>query len=48
MDKFLRRKNLERYRALLDICTDEALRAQLLILIAEEEAKEPAPKRGSP
>ena len=41
MDQFIRRRNVERYRHLLDeIVTDEAERQRILKLLAEERKKQ--------
>jgi len=45
MQSFIHRKNLENYRKQLADTQDEATRAQLEVLLAEEEAKEPAASR---
>lgn len=45
MQSFIHRKNLEHYRKQLADTQDEAMRAQLEVLLAEEEAKEPAASR---
>ena len=39
MERFVQRKNIERYRRLLAETTDETRRRQLLRLLAEEEAR---------
>lgn len=45
MQSFIRRKNLENYRKQLAETKDQATRVQLAVLLAEEEAKEPAASR---
>ncbi|MDP3241175.1 MAG: hypothetical protein Q8M69_12175 [Reyranella sp.] len=45
MQSFIHRKNLENYRKQLANTQDEATRAQLEVLLAEEEEKEPAASR---
>ncbi len=40
MERFVHRKNMERYRELLSQTTDETQRQQLMKLLAEEEAKD--------
>lgn len=45
MQSFIHRKNLENYRKQLAETKDQATRAQLAVLLAEEEAKEPAAPR---
>ena len=45
MERFIHRENLERFRRLLQLATDEGQRRQLKKLIAEEEAKEPPPDK---
>jgi hypothetical protein len=42
MDEFIRRANIEHYRQLLEQTTDEAERALILKLLADEEAKTPS------
>ena len=39
MDQFVRRANIARFRQLLEKTTDDAERALILKLLAEEEAK---------
>jgi hypothetical protein len=39
MQSYIRRENLKRYRNLLMVTSDEAVRSQLFKLIAEEERK---------
>ncbi len=45
MQSFIHRKNLENYRKQLSETKDQATRVQLALLLAEEEAKEPAASR---
>lgn len=45
MQSFIHRKNLENYRKQLAETKDQATRVQLAVLLAEEEAKEPAASR---
>jgi len=45
MQSFIHRKNLENYRKQLAEAKDQATRIQLALLLAEEEAKEPAASR---
>lgn len=45
MQSFIHRKNLENYRKQLAETKDQATRVQLALLLAEEEAKEPAASR---
>lgn len=45
MRSFIHRKNLENYRQQLAETKDPATRAQLELLLPEEEAKEPAASR---
>ena len=45
MQSFIHRKNLENYRKQLAETKDQAPRVQLALLLAEEEAKEPAASR---
>ena len=40
MHSFIRRENLKRYRNLLVVTSDEAVRSQLFKLIAEEERRQ--------
>ena len=40
MQSFIRRENLKRYRNLLVVTSDEAVRSQLFKLIAEEERRQ--------
>ena len=40
MHSFIRRENLKRYRNLLMVTSDEAVRSQLFKLIAEEERRQ--------
>jgi hypothetical protein len=40
MENFIRRANIERYRRLLALATDEAERQRIVKLLAEEEAKD--------
>jgi hypothetical protein len=44
MEQFVHRKNLERFRSLLEKVTDVTFRDQIKRLIAEEEAKELPPE----
>jgi len=47
MDEFIQRANIKNYRQLLERTTDEAERARILRLLAEEETKmPPAPPLG--
>jgi hypothetical protein len=48
MERFVQQQNLLRFRDLLFRVTDEAQRQQIKSLIAEELAKDPAPKLGPP
>ena len=41
MDSFIRRANIEHYHRLLEQTNDEAERARILKLLAEEESKTP-------
>lgn len=45
MQSFIHRKNLENYRKQLAEAKDQATRIQIAVLLAEEEAKEPAASR---
>jgi hypothetical protein len=47
MDKFVHRQNLDHFRKQLADTNDPSLRLQILKLLAEEEAKELPPRRGS-
>jgi hypothetical protein len=40
MDEFVRRQNVERYRALLLTVTDESTRRMIAVLLAEERQKQ--------
>ena len=40
MHSFIRRENLKRYRNLLVVTSDEAVRSQLFKLISEEERRQ--------
>jgi hypothetical protein len=40
MDKFVRRKNVEHYRLLLERVTDENERQRILKMLAEEQQKQ--------
>jgi hypothetical protein len=42
---YIRRRNIEHFRSLLAVTTDEAKRRMLLDLLVEEEKKKPSPKR---
>jgi hypothetical protein len=42
LERFIHRQNIEHYRKLLAETKDEAQRRQLVKLLAEEEAREPA------
>ena len=48
MEKFVQQQNLRRFRDLLFRVTDEAQRAQIKCLIAEELAKDPVLKLRPP
>ena len=39
MERFIRQQNIERYRRLIDISTDEAQRRVIFKLLAEEQEK---------
>lgn len=47
MERFVRRKNIERYRKLLAQSVDEAERRMLASLLVAEEAREAADPEGS-
>ena len=47
MEKFVHEQNLTHYRKLLTGTAHEPQRQQILILLAEEEAKAPPPSQGS-
>jgi hypothetical protein len=42
MDRFIRQKNVEHYRLLLDTTADETERQRILTLLAEEQQKQKA------
>jgi hypothetical protein len=42
MDRFIRRKNIEHYRLLLEATTEEIERQRILTLLAEEQQKQKA------
>jgi hypothetical protein len=45
MQRFIHLENIRHYKQLLERTTDEAERARILKLMAEEEAKERAPEQ---
>jgi hypothetical protein len=45
VENFVHRKNIEHYKKVLGVTTNPAERAMILKLLAEETAKEPAPKK---
>lgn len=48
MEQFVHRKNLERFRSLLEKVSDVTFRDQIKRLIAEEEARELPPEMPPP